>query len=78
MSTSTTPNPKPLFAALIAFFVLLAVVIVLKLFALLTTIAIGCLVVIGLYEAYRFVSLLRGGIPPPSSVGLIRAPAESG
>jgi hypothetical protein len=72
MSTSTTANAKPLFAGLLALLLLLAILFVMKLVDLLVTIAVVALVVVGLYEAFRFVTTMRGGVAPPSSLGLIR------
>jgi hypothetical protein len=74
MSTPTTspPNARPLFGAFLVLFLLVAVFVVLKLVSLLTSVVIVGLVVIGLYEAYRFLTLVRGGTPPPSSLGVLR------
>jgi hypothetical protein len=72
MSTSTTANAKPLFAGLLVLLALLAILFVMKLLDLLVTVAVAGLVVIGLYEGFRFITVMRGGVAPPSSLGLVR------
>jgi hypothetical protein len=73
MSTPTTGNAKPLFVGLLALCGLSAVLLAMKLFALLLTVATAALVIVGLYEGFRVVTLMRGLRPPPSSLGLVRA-----
>jgi hypothetical protein len=72
MPTATAPNAKLLFAGLLALCGLSAVLLVMKLFTLLLTVAIAALVIVGLYEGFRVVTLVRGLRPPPSSLGLVR------
>src|SRR5260370_6695020 len=72
MSTSTTANARQLFAGLLALLAILAILFVMKLFDLLMTVAVTGLVLIGLYEGFRFVTVMRGGMAPPSSLGLVR------
>jgi hypothetical protein len=72
MTTSTESNAKPLLIGLLALFAIIAVVLVMKVFAMAWTALLIAGGVLAVYEGYRFLALLRGRTPPPSSLGVVR------
>ena len=78
MSPSTPPRTNPLFVGILILCAFLAIFLVRQFVSALTTILFVALVIVGLYEGWRFLTLLRGGVPPPSSLGLVRGVGRIG